>query len=258
MITQENKRDFFEKGYFVCRRQFDAARLEAIGSEIDRLHIAAITEVQKHGAPARIEETKSRFFQWQVHVASSTINDLLYESCYLNACRCFQGDNVDLFTGLAAVKGAEAGKEFPWHQDTAYAVTKPLHSLVTWTAIDRATRENGCLQVIPGSHREGLRRHCFDEISIATARLSQQEKQSAVALELDPGDVAVFSSLLLHKTGENTTMHPRRALVFQFHSPHVVLEHNGQPVGDQHPILRSGNAFFSKPRKGKFGVDKHL
>ena len=48
----------------------------------------------------------------------------------------------------------------PLHQDLRYFALRPAEKIIgTWTAIDRTTRENGCLAVIPGSHREPLRDH---------------------------------------------------------------------------------------------------
>jgi hypothetical protein len=258
MITNEYKTSFIRDGFFLMECQHSIRTLNKIRADIDRLHQVARVEVVKDDEGRRIEETNSRFFQWQVHTESEVIAGLLRHSCYADICREFVGRDADLFTGLAAVKVAVNGTAFPWHQDTAYAVTDPLESVTTWTAIDRATRENGCLIVIPGSHKQGLRPHTFDDISIATAVFSEDEIRSAVALEMMPGQIAVFSSLLLHMTGPNSSRNDRRAIVFQFHRPNVVLARSRKVVGDQHPVIRAGQPVNAAPVKGDTGVDKYL
>ena len=64
---------------------------------------------------------------------------------------------------MALLKPAHVGREKPWHQDTAYFVMEPIDLVLgTWIALDAATPENGCMHVIPGSHRGGPRPHYHD------------------------------------------------------------------------------------------------
>lgn len=258
MITTKHKASFARDGFFVMDSNLNTQEIQKISADIDRLHDAARIEVIRNGEARRIEETNSRFFQWQVQAESTVIAGLLHHPSYLDICRTFVGRDADLFTGLASVKVAGHGTPFPWHQDTTYAITEPLESVTTWTAIDHATCENGCLLVIPGSHLKGLRPHSVDDIAIATADISEEEKGSAVALEMLPGQIAVFSSLLLHMTGCNTSSANRRAIIFQFHSPNVVFASTREPVGDQHPIIRDDKPVYDVPMKGTTGVNNYL
>ncbi len=103
-----------------------------------------------------------------------------------------------------------AGTEVPWHQDAGY--TKARHqtadgevstlSMVNlWTPLVPALVENGCMQFVSGSHRQGVVLHEDDGgryIQIPPNVISSQSGMT-VNIELDPGDVVLFSNLLFHR-----------------------------------------------------------
>ena len=63
------------------------------------------------------------------------------------------GEDVILWGCQVFCKPAGDGLETPWHQDGHYWPIRPLATCTAWIALDASTRENGCLRVIPGSHR---------------------------------------------------------------------------------------------------------
>src|SRR5690606_35073346 len=70
--------------------------------------------------------------------------------------RRLMGAEPALFQDMGLCKPPHGGREKPWHQDKAYfnyAVDAPVVGV--WIALDEASAENGCMHVIPGSHREG-------------------------------------------------------------------------------------------------------
>lgn len=120
-----------------------------------------------------------------------------------------------LYENKALLKPPRVGREKPWHQDLAYW-NLPLDAKIgtAWIALDHATIENGCLFVIPGSHREGpvvhFRRRdwqiCDDRV----------ETDRVMAAPLAPGGVLIFDSLLQHGTPSNDSNLRRRALQFVY------------------------------------------
>lgn len=133
----------------------------------------------------------------------------------LDAARRLLGEEPVLFEDKALIKPPRIGREKPWHQDLAYW-NLPLgtHIVTAWIALDAATIENGCMYVIPGSHREGpvvhFRRRdwqiCDDQV--ATSRV--------IAAPLGPGGCLFFDSLLQHGTPANASRQRRRALQFVY------------------------------------------
>ena len=70
------------------------------------------------------------------------------------------GDDIALWNSSFFAKPAQVGSRTPWHQDGQYWPIRPLATCTVWIAVDDSTTENGCLRVIPGSHKDKkLRRH---------------------------------------------------------------------------------------------------
>jgi len=125
------------------------------------------------------------------------------------------GPQSNLIQDMALLKPPRVGSEKPWHQDTAYFDWLPLGGIVgCWIALDPATVENGCMQVIPGTHLEGPVAHFHRrDCQIADARV---QVQRAVAVPLAPGGVLFFSGLIHHGTPPNRSADRRRALQFHY------------------------------------------
>jgi hypothetical protein len=121
------------------------------------------------------------------------------------------GENISVFRAMFMNKPAHRGTVLPYHQDGGDQWGLDRERFITvWTALDDATVENGCMQVIPGSHKLGLlsqrghtitpeqeARHCRDEDSLF--------------LEAKAGEAILLHNYLLHRSGVNRTGRPRRA-----------------------------------------------
>eukprot|EP00494_Astrolonche_serrata_P013646 UN13770 len=64
------------------------------------------------------------------------------------------GPNIALWNSSFFAKPSYTGRETPFHQDGHYWPIQPPSTCTVWCAIDPATKENGCMKFIPGSHRE--------------------------------------------------------------------------------------------------------
>jgi len=116
---------------------------------------------------------------------------------------------------MALLKPPFHGSEKPWHQDTAYFDWTPLGGIIgVWIALDAATVENGCMQVIPGTHLAGPTPHYhLRDCQIADERV---QVDRAVVVPLQPGGVLFFSGLIHHGTPPNASGDRRRALQFHY------------------------------------------
>ena len=119
--------------------------------------------------------------------------------------------SVSAYRAMFMNKPARKGTFLPWHQDRwSYLDRDPL--ITTWTALDPATVANGCVQVIPGTHKLGL----INPAHASGFLTPEQAKQLAtpdkiIHLELAPGEVALLHNWLLHGSDVNRTDIPRRA-----------------------------------------------
>jgi hypothetical protein len=118
---------------------------------------------------------------------------------------------IAAFRAMFMNKPAHKGTYLPWHQDRwVFLDRDPL--ITVWTALDPATIANGCVQIIPGSHRAGL----INPSHFSGFLTPEQSKQYArpdqvVFLELKAGEVALLHNYLLHASDVNKTDCPRRA-----------------------------------------------
>jgi hypothetical protein len=146
--------------------------------------------------------------------------DLIREPRIRAAVEAVIGSGAQLLQSLALVKPPEIGIPKAWHQDTPYFPISPVTETVgLWIALDRATLENGCMQVVPGSHRQGIVPHvqgetgwCLDDAASARAQAA------AVAIPVEPGSALLFDANLLHFTDANRSRSLRRAVQFHFSS----------------------------------------
>ena len=148
------------------------------------------------------------------------------------------GPDVKLFGSQCFMK-PPGGVEKPYHQDSAYFTIEPPEIVTCWTALDDVTVENGCLRVIPGSHRGPLRDHQPWQLGDRVDKQvpdDQLDRTNEVPVELTAGSCSFHHSMLLHRSGANQTRHSRRGLAVHYMSARSRWTHptNPQPT---YPLL---------------------
>jgi ectoine hydroxylase-related dioxygenase (phytanoyl-CoA dioxygenase family) len=124
--------------------------------------------------------------------------------------------------GHMILKPAHYGRETPWHQDEAYWNPEVIpNSLSVWLPLDPATRESGCMQFIPGSHRDEVHRHRHidDDPSVHGLVTDEADPSRAVACPIPAGGATFHHCRTLHYAGPNTTDRPRRAYILVLSGP---------------------------------------
>jgi ectoine hydroxylase-related dioxygenase (phytanoyl-CoA dioxygenase family) len=131
----------------------------------------------------------------------------------------FLGDEVYHYHHKMMLKQPFVGGAWEWHQDYGYwydfgCLYPSMASC--FIAVDRATRDNGCLQVIPGSHLLGRMNH----MKVGGQTGADPERVAAVLerlplvhVEMEPGDGLFFHGNLLHRSDQNTSPDPRWSLI---------------------------------------------
>lgn len=117
------------------------------------------------------------------------------------------------------LKEPRIGGAWAWHQDYGYWYNNgcllPLLASCMM-AVDKATRENGCLQVLRGSHAMGRVNHgpVGDQTGADPERVTAaRERFETVYVELEPGDAVFFHCNLLHRSDQNKSDRPRWAFI---------------------------------------------
>jgi len=92
----------------------------------------------------------------------------------------------------------------PWHQDSGYFGAQSATSLILtcWIPLVPVHADNGCMQVIPGTHRESLHQHTLENCEGQFLELDAAvvDESRAVTLPMQPGDVLIFNNLVFHRS----------------------------------------------------------
>jgi len=137
----------------------------------------------------------------------------------VNAAERVIGDEIYLYSAKMILKDAREGGAWEWHQDYGYwyqnGVLFPLLTSA-FIAVDRATKENGCLQVVRGSHHLGRIEHTLkgEQAGADQERVDRiLERLDVVHVEMEPGDTLFFHANLLHRSDQNTSDKPRWSMI---------------------------------------------
>jgi ectoine hydroxylase-related dioxygenase (phytanoyl-CoA dioxygenase family) len=137
-----------------------------------------------------------------------------------------------LLTASQAIVIGPGESPQPWHTDDAfYAIPRPraMISLSTIVAVEPFTQENGCTQMIPGSHKWGdeeVAGFYIEGDHESDPSFSDRLENLAVPLEMNAGDCVVFAGTLLHRGGPNHSNNTRRALSNQYCQPWARTQEN--------------------------------
>jgi phytanoyl-CoA hydroxylase len=107
-----------------------------------------------------------------------------------------------------------------WHRDVRYWAFERPQLVSVWLALGRETVENGCLQVLPGTHAMDLDPARLDGAQFLRTgvRVNDALLATKVDVELDPGDVLFFHARLFHAAGANRTAQTKFSAVFTYHA----------------------------------------
>ena len=242
-ITEADLGFFQEHGYLVVDEYLATDEIEAAKAGMIRLLESGSSDIVQF-EPGRDQSDVDncddpaaaldyvRKFMWFVdHDA-----DLRYPSetdDLLDLLGTLVDGTPERFQDMALIKPPSGGVEKPWHQDKAYfdlALDAPVVGV--WIALDEATPENGCMHIIPGSHRDGPVVH-FDRRDWQICDTDVQVDED-VMVPLSPGGMLLFDGFLHHGTPPNRSSKRRRALQFHYTAANAAwLEERPAAFGNQ-------------------------
>jgi len=205
---QTLKTDFDRDGYVVVRQLFSPEEVEEIKQNFERLHDE---EFEKFKHDDKIQDPNDPLFAYPRFVHPHRNNDVARR--YMLHPRIkevlevlFAEEPVATQTMYYFKPPGARGQAM--HQDNLYLLVDPGTCMAAWTAIDKVDRENGCMMVVPGSHKgnllcqedggESLRRESF---SGAITPIPKGLK--ALAVPMEPGDTLFFGGGVIHGSGPN-------------------------------------------------------
>jgi ectoine hydroxylase-related dioxygenase (phytanoyl-CoA dioxygenase family) len=151
------------------------------------------------------------------------------------------GDDVILWGCQVFCKPGGDGFETPWHQDGHYWPIRPLANCTVWVALDDSTPENGCLRVIPGSHREKrIHAHLLEdrEDLVLSQRTADDvfDEAEAADVVLQAGQMSMHDVYMIHGANPNRSPRRRAGVAIRYMPGTSVFERNLNPAGGRSGI----------------------
>lgn len=241
-LTDAQREAYAEQGFFVAEGLVPPPLLAALAERLDaaargqldeRIHRQVEPEIGQRGDPTGdpIEHIRK--------VQGLAANDPFFSRFVANPrvlslIHGLFGQEIRYFGDEAQLKPARVGSAHPWHQDAPYFHEEPMDVATVWIAVDDATRENGCIEVIPGAHREGVLARPDD--GRAWFEEGEMDVSRAVHAEIAAGDALVFDLQLPHGSGPNLSAARRRSMICRYVNLRTIKPGQRQVV-EQHGVL---------------------
>jgi ectoine hydroxylase-related dioxygenase (phytanoyl-CoA dioxygenase family) len=225
-LTEQQWNEYSRTGYLRLGKILDQHSIDALRQRADDLasgniHNPAVQmQLDTGGAYEQLPEAHHDFVpdgllyrKIQGLEMDDLFSPLVRHPLFAEICAHEYGAHAStsIFRAMIMNKPAGQGTLLPWHQDGGEVWALDRDPLITiWLALDPATVENGCIEIISGSHRLGLLSTHGSTISEEdVTRYCQADKIEAI--EVEAGHCLLMHNWLLHRSGLNPTSQPRRA-----------------------------------------------
>jgi ectoine hydroxylase-related dioxygenase (phytanoyl-CoA dioxygenase family) len=252
MSPEQQKQKFEDEGYLIVEAVMSEAELASCEAEIHRLHEVTVQleatqdpalkhfqrepyakDKQENGLPVlrKIEQTRD---------FSQVFRKLAAHPKLTSVVQNLIGEDLLLFRSTLMLKPAFHGSAHAFHQDSAYWPMDPPSLVTVSMALTESTSENGCIQVIPGSHKWGMQEWGSIAQNTDTAQANRDDIDTSGAIEapLKAGSVVLFHSLMVHGSGPNKSARARHTALYAYFPPTVRLVSRGsQSTSRSFPVI---------------------
>ncbi|HEX8372474.1 MAG TPA: phytanoyl-CoA dioxygenase family protein [Chthoniobacterales bacterium] len=230
-LGAEAVRFFQENGFLVLENAMSAdeiAELNADAARICRGDYGAFRGLEPGGPGETDLETISRYLCIHFpHKMSPVMHRALSHPSQVEVLTKVIGPDVKCMQSMLFIKGAGKPGQ-AWHQDEFFIPTRDRSLIGGWMALDDATVENGCLWVLPGSHKKGIiypaHSHSDRRFDCTGEAEFPFRDEDAVPVEVKAGSIVFFNGYLLHRSLPNRAKSGfRRVLVNHYMSANSLL-----------------------------------
>jgi hypothetical protein len=196
-----------EDGYVIFRGVLDADLIDEANAHVDWLRA-------KHP-----DLRPENLGHWLVKDDPFWVR-LVSDDRLLDLAALFIGPDIALFASHYICKPPGDGMAVLWHQDGSYWPLEPMEVITFWLALTPSTPENGCMRVIPRTHRaelnELIQRQDVPNVLNSGMDESLVDESRALDLVLQPGDVSAHHPNIIHGSNPNASSQWRRGLTIRY------------------------------------------
>lgn len=248
-LSPEQVRQYHHDGYLICREPvLPPQKFESLKNYFETL-LAALPAAERPEAMDVPHFLHPKLLEWA------------FDPAVLDLVEPIVGPDIALFSTHFICKPKGNGKRVPWHEDSAYwkGVIEPMEVCTVWLAIDPSLKLNGCMMIIPKTHREGRAGFSdYEEVDSSknvfpTEILPvQREEAKRIYIELQPNQCSLHNARVMHGSEPNTSNLRRCGWTMRFCSTAVKF-HQERFGGGHHVYLargqdRGGNVYADPTR----------
>ncbi|SDE85164.1 Ectoine hydroxylase-related dioxygenase, phytanoyl-CoA dioxygenase (PhyH) family [Mucilaginibacter pineti] len=230
-LSADNIQFYREYGFLVAKALFSQKEIAALKAETASIFRGERGQISGLLPPAGLNDDEILKQYVAIHFPhklSSLIKENLSHPDVIRILKKIVSPNLKCMQSMLFVKApGKAGQS--WHQDEFYIPTRDKSLVGVWIAVDDATEYNGCLWIIPGSHKPGFMRRRVANLSdeyadVDTVDVSGFYPDHQVPVEVSSGSVVFFNGYTLHSSKRNKTKNCfRTALVNHYMSAESML-----------------------------------
>jgi ectoine hydroxylase-related dioxygenase (phytanoyl-CoA dioxygenase family) len=230
LLSADEVQFYHQNGYLLYHKPvFHAERLEQLNAIFEE-HLA------EKGAKLSDELDTP-------HFRDPRLLEFLMAPEALDLVEALIGPNIGLFSSHFICKDPFVGRATPWHEDSSFWKTRfdRFDRIVTiWLALDPSTRTNGCMRVIPGTHRDGFSEYIPADTgrNLFPEQIRQVDERTAVDFELERGHASLHDSRIIHGAEANASPYRRCGYTMRYFA--TELHYNYESYPDFHVWLARG------------------
>jgi phytanoyl-CoA hydroxylase len=242
---------YHENGYAVAEGFFGESDVAGLTAAVDE--VLATPDL---GSVAEVEPGDSSTARriWSPTKRHATFEKTAADSRLLDVLEQLIGPDILFHYSKLHLKAPRVGSVVDWHQDFSYYPHTNTDLVTALIYLDDATKENACLQVMPGSHKRGLVDHYIDGYFRGKATgPDAPDPARAVALEAPAGSVVFTHCLLLHYSAPNHSDRVRRAFLPAYRAADAYPIYHGPHAAHNEPgvkLLRGAASQFARVEAG--------
>ncbi len=206
MLSTQQLGHYERDGILFPIRVFSAAEAARFRTELESI----INHCQER--PLRRLDSLHLFFDWA--------QQLVTHEALLNAIEDLLGGDLLIDGTLVFYKPPQDSSYVSWHQDSVYSGWHLTPSTSAWIALTPSYPANGCMRVIPGSHKQGQVDHVNirDDSNLVRRgeRIETVDESSAIDVLLQPGEMSLHESTIVHGSNPNSSAEPRIGFIVRF------------------------------------------
>ena len=223
-LSAEQRQSYNREGYLLPFRVFSDAEICRLRSRFD----GWLEEAQRQGADS--------YSIVSAHMKHGIVWDLLRDRRITAYVGDILGSDFICWGAHFFCKMPGDGKRVSWHQDASYWPLTPSKTVSVWLAVDRADRDNACMQFVAGSHLHGhldYVRSAESEANILNQTVPDAERfgHGVVDVELEAGEISLHSDLMLHGSAPNLSDRRRCGLTLRYAATEVRAQYNWNSEG---------------------------